>query len=169
MKKFLVSILILISTIVYSSSSTISQKEYIEVTKIKVLKGKRQLIIYSDQKEIKRYRISLGKQPIGHKEFEGDMKTPEGKYVINAKSSQSNYHKNLGISYPNEQDIAHAKKLGKQPGGDIKIHGLPNGKGWLGKSHLIKDWTYGCIAVTNNEIDELFEKVKIGTPIEILP
>ncbi len=132
-------------------------------------KQKRELIAYSAGKQVKKYRVSLGKNPIGHKNFEGDMKTPEGSYIINDKNPNSGYHRNLGISYPNEKDKEFAKSLGKSPGGDIKIHGLRNGTGFLGKFQRYKDWTLGCIAVTNAEIEELFDRVEIGTPIQINP
>jgi len=125
--------------------------------------------LISNNEIVKTYKISLGKVPKGAKEFEGDKKTPEGLYIINDKNPNSKCHKNLGISYPNEQDIEHAKKMGKSPGGLIKIHGMLNGYGWLGRFHLFRDWTAGCIAVTDKEMDELYENVKIGTPIEIKP
>lgn len=136
---------------------------------IKVYKSKRQLLVYNNNELLKTYTISLGKNSTGHKVFEGDSKTPEGKYTINAKNPNSGYHKNLGVSYPNEKDIEKAKKLGKSAGGDIKIHGLRNGIGFISKFQRWKDWTAGCMAVTNAEIDELYENVKIGTPIEIYP
>jgi murein L,D-transpeptidase YafK len=136
---------------------------------IKVYKSKRQLLVYSKDQLLKTYSISLGQNPIGHKEFEGDSKTPEGIYYINDRNPNSDYHKNLGVSYPNEKDIEHAKKLGKSAGGDIKIHGLRNGIGFIGKFQRYKDWTAGCIAVTNNEIDELYTSVKAGATIEIFP
>ena len=139
----------------------------ITIDKIVVEKSKRKLYLYSNGKVIKTYRIALGRNPVGDKKFEGDKKTPEGIYYINDKSPNSNYHKNLGISYPNEQDIAEARKLGKNPGGQIKIHGLNNKYHWIGKLHLLTNWTAGCIAVTDKEIDELYEVIKIGTPIEI--
>lgn len=106
---------------------------------------------------------------MGHKEFEGDKKTPEGVYRIDDKNPNSGYHKNLGVSYPNDADIAHADSLGKPPGGAIKIHGLRNGCGILGKFHRWADWTMGCIAVTNSEMDELYNAVKIGATIDIRP
>lgn len=118
---------------------------------------------------IKTYRISLGRNPVGHKEIEGDKKTPEGLYFINSKNPGSAYHKNLGLSYPNHADVASAKINGRDPGGEIKIHGIRNGIGFIGKFHTIFDWTAGCIAVTDEEIDELYDHVRIGTPIEILP
>jgi murein L,D-transpeptidase YafK len=141
----------------------------VSIDNIVVDKSDRKLTIYEKGKVVKTYSISIGKVPQGAKEVEGDMKTPEGLYVINDKNSNSGYHKNLGISYPNNTDIERAKKLGKSPGGLIKIHGIKNGYGWIGQAHLLKDWTLGCIAVTDKEIDELFKMVKIGTPIEIRP
>lgn len=140
-----------------------------QIDKIVVYKSKRQLLAYSNGKLIKTYKISLGKVPIGDKEFEGDKKTPEGFYTINDKNPNSGYHKNLGISYPNQEDIENAKRLGKPAGGDVKIHGLRNKMGIIGKFHRWFDWTLGCIAITDSEIDELYSAVKIGTPIEIKP
>nr|WP_276899689.1 L,D-transpeptidase family protein [Pedobacter kyonggii] len=140
-----------------------------EIDYIIVKKSNRQLLAYSKQKLIKTYQISLGDSPVGHKEFEGDEKTPEGVYVINAKNPNSSYHKNLGVSYPNKKDIAKAKLLSKDPGGDIKIHGIRNNLGFIGKFQRFFDWTNGCMALTNNEVDELFYAVNIGTKIEIRP
>ncbi|RRJ92561.1 L,D-transpeptidase family protein [Flavobacterium macacae] len=137
------------------------------IDRIEVLKSQRKMLVYSEGELLKTYTISLGKNPIGHKEFEGDFKTPEGIYEINAKNPNSGYHKNLGVSYPNEKDIAHSKSLGKPTGGDIKIHGIRNGAGSISKFQRWKDWTAGCIAVTNEEMDELYESVKIGATIEI--
>lgn len=139
------------------------------VDKIVVEKSKRRLSLYSGETLLKTYPISLGQQPVGHKVFEGDKRTPEGQYIIHDKNPHSGYYKNLGISYPNKHDIAHAKEIGKAPGGHIKIHGLKNGWGWIGKIHLLKDWTAGCIALTNEEVEELYQTVPIGTPIEIKP
>lgn len=134
-----------------------------------VYKSKRQLLAYSNGKLVKEYKISLGRKPIGDKEYEGDKKTPEGIYYINVKNPNSGYYKNLGISYPNKEDISNAKRLGRPAGGDIKIHGLRNRIGIIGKFHRLFDWTLGCIAVTNDEIGELYRAVKVGTPIEIRP
>jgi murein L,D-transpeptidase YafK len=140
-----------------------------QIDKIVVYKSKRQLLAYSNGQLLKTYKISLGRQPIGDKEFEGDKKTPEGLYFINDKNPNSGYHKNLGISYPDKGDIENAKRLGKPTGGDVKIHGLRNGTGFISKFHRLFDWTLGCIALTDGEIDELYNAVKIGTPIEIKP
>ena len=139
------------------------------IDKLVVYKSKRQLGAYSKGQLVKSYKISLGRQPIGDKEFEGDKKTPEGLYYINDKNPHSGYHKNLGISYPNKDDIENAKRLGKPTGGDVKIHGLRNKTGFISKFHRWFDWTLGCIAVTDEEIDELYGAVKIGTVIEIKP
>jgi murein L,D-transpeptidase YafK len=139
------------------------------IDKIVVLKSQRQLLAYSQGHVVKVYTISLGGNPIGDKEVEGDKKTPEGRYVINDKNPNSGYYKNLGISYPDSNDIAHAQKLGKSAGGDIKIHGVRNRLGLLGKFHRLADWTLGCIAVTNQEMEELYNAVTIGTEIEIKP
>ncbi len=141
----------------------------IKIDSLIVNKSKRELIVFSNGIKVKKYRISLGKNSIGHKQFEGDKKTPEGLYFINDKNPNSSYHRNLGISYPNQQDIEFAKRHEKLPGGDIKIHGLRNGIGFIGKFQRYTDWTLGCIAVTNDEIEELYNAVEIGTSILINP
>lgn len=141
----------------------------VSVDKIIVLKSKRKLQLFFKGKKVKQYSISLGDNPIGPKQFEGDKKTPEGEYSINGKNPNSQYYKNLGISYPNEKDKAFAQKHGRKPGTAIKIHGLPNNKSWLGKLHLLKDWTYGCIAVTNKQMDEIYKNVDVGTIVLINP
>ncbi len=138
------------------------------IDKIVVIKHKRKLEVYSKGEHLKTYKISLGRELKGHKQFEGDNKTPEGFYTINDKNPNSVYHLNLGVSYPNKKDKAYAKQEGKSPGGLIKIHGLKNGMGYIGKFHRWVDWTQGCIAVTNDEIEELYDNVPIGTVIEIL-
>lgn len=138
-----------------------------EIDKIEVFKSERRLVLISKGEEVKSYTISLGKQPIGHKEFEGDMKTPEGLYYIDSKNPNSKYYLNLGVSYPNEKDKAYARKMGKSPGGLIKIHGLRNDLGYIGRLHRFKDWTAGCIAVTNKEMKEIYDNVSVGTTIEI--
>ena len=137
------------------------------INKLVVYKSKRRMEAWSNGRLVKTYIIALGKDPIGHKEFEGDYRTPEGTYTINDRNPNSAYHKNLGVSYPDTDDIAHAKAISKPPGGDIKIHGLRNGRGAIGKFHRFKDWTHGCIAVTNDEIDELFTAVAANAIIEI--
>lgn len=142
----------------------------IKIDKLVVYKSKREMLAYSKGILVKTYPIALGRNPIGHKQFEGDKKTPEGIYYINDRNPNSAFHKNLGVSYPNEKDKAHAKALGKSAGGDIKIHGMKNGLGAkIGDYHLLKDWTDGCIAVTDREMDELFLAVKHNAIIDIRP
>jgi murein L,D-transpeptidase YafK len=139
------------------------------IDRIVVLKSQRIMQAFSGDKILKTYKISLGINPVGDKETEGDKRTPEGNYFINGKNSGSGYHKNLGISYPNANDIAEAKAKGVGSGGDIKIHGIRNGVGFIGKFHRLFDWTAGCIAVTDEEVDELYANVKVGTPVIIRP
>ncbi|MEQ9413609.1 MAG: L,D-transpeptidase family protein [Cyclobacteriaceae bacterium] len=133
--------------------------------KLVVHKSERRLQLWANNELIKTYKISLGGNPEGHKVKQGDSRTPEGLYYINDKNPSSQFHLNLGISYPNAQD----KTNSANPGGDIKIHGLKNGNGWIGKFQRLFDWTDGCIAVTNSEIEELYNAVPIGTPIQINP
>jgi murein L,D-transpeptidase YafK len=118
---------------------------------------------------IRTYKVALGQGGFAPKEREGDGRTPEGHYTIDAKYAVSHYHKAMHVSYPNAGDRARAAKLGVLPGGAIMIHGLPNGKGWVGAAHRLYDWTLGCIAVTDDEIDEIWNLVPVGTPVEIRP
>lgn len=127
------------------------------------------MLAFSNGELVKTYKILLGRQPIGDKEFEGDKKTPKGLYSINDKNPNSGHHKNLGISYPNKDHIENAKRFGKPTGGEIKIHGLQNRTWFFGKFHRWFDWTLGCIAVSDFEIDELYYSVKVGTQVGIKP
>lgn len=131
-----------------------------EVTQILVDKGDRRMRLLHHGKVLKEYKFDLGFAPVGDKVIEGDGKTPEGAYYIDRRNPNSRFHLSLGISYPNEQDIAEARALGKSPGGDIFIHGQPN----IGKANG-KDWTWGCIAVRNREMEEVYAMVRNGTPI----
>jgi murein L,D-transpeptidase YafK len=121
------------------------------------------MYLFHNEKVLKAYDIGLGFAPVGHKQFEGDGKTPEGQYFISHKNPDSNYHLSLRISYPNEADIAFAEAEGKSPGGDIFIHGGPNTR--VSK----RDWTFGCVALTDKEIEIVYSMVKPGTPVFILP
>lgn len=118
---------------------------------------------------IKTYKIALGGDPVGPKTRQGDHKTPEGLYVIDSRNAHSKFHRSLHISYPNATDRERARKLGFSPGGDIFIHGLPNGYGFVGAAHRARDWTDGCIAVTDQEIGEVWQLVNNGTPVDIRP
>jgi murein L,D-transpeptidase YafK len=139
------------------------------IDRIVVEKSRRRLSVFRDGKEIKTYRIALGGHPVGPKVREGDLKTPEGLYSIDFRNRQSDYHLALHISYPRPEDVRRAQALGVPAGGDIMIHGLPNGRGWIGKLQRQSDWTTGCIALTDPEIEELWRITPDGTPIEIRP
>jgi murein L,D-transpeptidase YafK len=137
--------------------------------KILLEKSARRLALLRAGKPIRSYQVSLGGHPVGPKEREGDGRTPEGLYRIDRRILRSSFHRALHISYPNAADRAHAAALRSSPGGDIMIHGLKNGLGWIGPLHRLSDWTQGCIAVTNAEIEEIWIMVRDGTPIEIVP
>ena len=144
--------------------------EQLVAAKIIVFKSERRMeLLDVKSKILKAYEVSLGGNPEGPKSQQGDSRTPEGIYKISSRNPGSSYHLSLRISYPNRQDIAEAEALGVAPGGDIFIHGLQNGQGVLGSRHLLYDWTDGCIAVTNQEIEEVWNMVPDGTPIEIRP
>jgi len=137
--------------------------------KVLVIKSKRLLILLRNGEILKAYKVALGKHPDGHKTNAGDRKTPEGSYVLDSRKTESKFHKAIHISYPNEKDILEAQKLGVSAGGAIMIHGLPDNLASLGKDHRKWDWTDGCIAVTNSEIEEIWRLVPDGTPIQIKP
>ena len=139
------------------------------VDSIVIIKNKREMQVYSRQKLLKVWHVCLGPEPVGPKHFRNDGKTPEGIYYINSKNPNSHYHKCLGVSYPSTEDICYANSFGKPTGGDIKIHGLPNGKGYMAKEFVKEDWTLGCIALTDDEIDELYAHVAVGVCVNILP
>jgi murein L,D-transpeptidase YafK len=146
-----------------------ASKSTLHADRMVVLKKERTLELLSQGKVIKTYKIALGGEPVGPKTRQGDHRTPEGVYVLDRRNAHSQFHKALHISYPNAQDRAAALKKRVSPGGDVFVHGLPNGYGFVGASHRLKDWTDGCIAVTNQEIDEIWLAVADGTPIEIRP
>jgi murein L,D-transpeptidase YafK len=137
--------------------------------RIVVLKKERTLQLLSRGQVIKSYKIALGGNPLGPKTQQGDHKTPEGVYVLDSRNVHSQFYKSIHISYPNARDRAAARQRGVSPGGDVFVHGLPNGYSFLGASHRLKDWTEGCSAVTNNEMDVIWSAVADGTPIEIRP
>ena len=137
--------------------------------RVVVLKKERTLQLLSQGKVIKSYKVALGGDPVGSKTQRGDHKTPEGAYVLDSRNAHSQFHKAIHISYPNARDRVAARARGVSPGGDVFVHGLPNGYRWVGASHRLKDWTDGCIAVTDEEIEEIWSAVADGTPIEIRP
>jgi murein L,D-transpeptidase YafK len=130
-----------------------------EVTSIVVYKRRRKMHLLHNSDVLKTYDFELGFAPVGHKQIEGDGRTPEGLYYIDRKNPNSSYHLSVGISYPNNQDRARAAALGHSPGGDIFIHGTP--RAFRGE----RDWTWGCIAVSNPEIEVIYSMVNVGTPI----
>jgi murein L,D-transpeptidase YafK len=139
-----------------------------QATKIVVTKSDHTLTLYHDQIKLQSYKVSLGSSP-GPKQQAGDRKTPEGLYVVDAKNSSSKFHRAFHVSYPNTADRQRAQKLGKDPGGDIEIHGQMNSLAWLGPMARHFDWTAGCIALTNDEIDAIWPIVPVGTTVEIKP
>jgi murein L,D-transpeptidase YafK len=145
------------------------QAEDLRVDRVVIEKAERRLTLLSNGKPVRSYRVALGASPKGPKRFEGDQRTPEGVYTVDFRNANSGFYRALRISYPNEADRVRALEVGMNPGGQIMIHGLKNGQGWLGERHLADDWTNGCVAVTNAEIDEIWSLVNLGTPVEIKP
>jgi len=137
--------------------------------RIVVEKSARRLTLFRSGRVLKTYSVALGRVPIGPKEYEGDQRTPEGIYKIDFHKPDSDYHLALHISYPEQHDIDRAALKDLSAGSDIMIHGLPNGRGWIGRFHRRSDWTAGCIAVANFEIEEIYRAVPDGTPIELRP
>lgn len=137
--------------------------------KVLVLKGERRLLLLHHGKVLRSYRVALGRNPEGHKLREGDGRTPEGHYVLDWRNAASRFYRSIHISYPNRRDRDRAGQRGVPPGGEIMIHGLPGRFGDIGAEHARWDWTEGCIAVTNAEIDEIWRAVDDGTAIEIRP
>lgn len=137
--------------------------------KVLVLKGERRLLLLRGGDVIRTYKIALGSNPEGTKIREGDSRTPEGRYILDWRNVKSRFYRSIHISYPNQGDISRARALGVSPGGAIMLHGLPNGRGAIGADHARWDWTDGCIALTNAEMDEVWRAVADGTVIEIRP
>lgn len=138
-----------------------------EVTGIVVNKGARKMYLLHNEEVLREYKVDLGFAPVGAKTVEGDGKTPEGTYLINRRNPNSSFHLSVGISYPNSQDVSEANALGKKPGGEIFIHGQPNDAKARRRAARVDDWTAGCIAVSNDEIEEIFSMVKDGTVISL--
>ncbi len=139
------------------------------ITEVLVKKGERRLYLLNGDEKVRSYRISLGENPVGHKLYEGDERTPEGSYLLDWRNSNSDFYKSMHISYPSPEDKELAEAWGLDPGGSIMIHGLPNNAGDLAFAFTGLDWTDGCIAVTNEEMDEIWTLVDDGTPIRIVP
>jgi murein L,D-transpeptidase YafK len=134
-----------------------------------VLKEPRRMLLLRGDRVLRDYRVALGRNPSGPKRHQGDGRTPEGRYRLDSRSQHSGFHRAIHISYPNPADREFARRAGLAPGDGVMIHGLPNGGGWVGEEHLGFDWTDGCIAVTDDEMMEIWGLVDDGTPIEIRP
>lgn len=139
------------------------------VDRVVVFKSRRLMQLLRGNEVIRSYRIALGRHPVGPKDRSGDCRTPEGCYLLDRRNSASAYHRSIHISYPNALDRAAARSKGVSPGGDVMIHGLPKGFEDLADRHFVRNWTKGCIAVSNAEIDEIWRLVPDGTPIDIHP
>lgn len=137
--------------------------------RVVILKGERKLVVMKGDKVLRIFSVALGRYPVGHKIRQGDAKTPEGEYTLDFKLKASSFYRAIHISYPNQQDMSRAQSLGVDPGGKIMIHGLPNKMRASRVGHPSIDWTQGCIAITNREMDMLWKMVDAGTPIEIHP
>ena len=148
---------------------TFAQNASASADRVVVYKRERKLVLLSQGKELRTYKVALGGEPVGPKTRQGDHRTPEGLYVLDSRSPHSQFYKAYHISYPNAKDRAAAKKLGVSPGGDIMLHGLPKEYAWVGKKQSLHDWTDGCIAIIDEEMDEIWKLVPVGTPIEIKP
>ena len=140
-----------------------------DINQLVVRKQERRLYLMSNGQVVRSYRISLGQTPEGHKLYEGDSRTPEGSYTIDYRNPNSDFYKSIRISYPNNKDRELAAAWGLKPGGNIMIHGLPNDVGDMAFAYEGLDWTDGCIAVNNEQMDEIWRLVDVGTPIRILP
>lgn len=142
----------------------------VEIDSVLVKKSEKTLYLLHEGQIIKRYPIMLGPKPKGHKLQEGDDRTPEGQYLLDFKNSNSRFYKSIRVSYPNAEDIERAHKFNVNPGNWIMIHGMKNS--WsekTAKQALKYNWTNGCIAVKNSDMDEIWDAVEVGTPIEIKP
>lgn len=140
-----------------------------KVTLVLVVKREHRLVLIDGRTVVKSYSVALGRGGLAPKQRQGDHRTPEGGYKIDGRNKASRFYRALHISYPDDDDRERARKLGVDPGSDIEIHGLPNGLGWLGSLLIRFDWTDGCIAVTDAEMDQIWALVPNGTPVEIAP
>ena len=148
--------------------STVASAEP-KVDHVVLVKTKHKLLLLSGGRVVKSYRVALGRGGLGPKRRQGDGRTPEGLYRIDYRNPASKFHLALHISYPQSSDKQRAQRLGVRPGGDIMIHGLPREFSWVGDKHRLSDWTEGCIAVTDSEIEEIWKSVPDGTPVEVRP
>jgi murein L,D-transpeptidase YafK len=156
-------------TIAFACGSHKASSVLKRTDRIVIVKSGHTMTLTNGREVLKVYSVALGRGPVGPKTRKGDHKTPEGVYIIDFKRPNSRFHRALHISYPNEADREQAQRFSLDPGGDVEIHGIENGLGWIGGLHRTLDWTDGCIAVTDSEIDEIWNSVEVGTPVEIKP
>ncbi len=140
-----------------------------KVDLVRVLKGERKLQLLAGTQVLREFPVALGGNPLGHKQQEGDRRTPEGRYLLDYKKADSAFYKAIHISYPNGADLAAARKRGVAPGGQIMIHGQKNGLGALAPWTQRFDWTDGCVALSNEDMEQVWQQVPTGTPVELLP
>jgi murein L,D-transpeptidase YafK len=159
------SILIVLLLIPYATYGGSGQK----ADSVLVIKSKNRLYLMSHGQPFVSFYVTFGKDPKGHKQKKGDERTPEGHYLLDYKNVNSKFYKSIHVSYPNANDRANAKRLGVDPGGDIMIHGQANGWGWASPIVQFFSWTDGCIALSDNDMDKVWDAVDPGTPIEIRP
>lgn len=155
--------------LILSVSAAVPTQEQQKATRVLVLKKEHKMLLFAGGSVIKTYSVAIGRGGLAPKQRQGDHLTPEGLYQIDRRNKDSRFYRALHVSYPNEADRERARKLDVDPGGDIMIHGIRNGLGWLGSLHRVADWTDGCIAVTDAEMDEIWKLVPDGTPVEIRP
>lgn len=167
MGQFFIRVLLILGVAVGLSACGSKFRSYNgpEVTRVVVMKADRRMYLLHHNQVLKDFRIDLGFAPVGHKEREGDGRTPEGRYYVDRRNPNSSFHLSLGLSYPNPLDRERASSMGVSPGGDIFIHGGPR----RGIDRNGPDWTAGCIAVKNREMERIYAMVRDGTPVDIFP
>jgi murein L,D-transpeptidase YafK len=162
-------LLVIAGMILFPNDACASLKANVQADFVKIEKSKHVLSLFKKGKKIAVYRVSLGRGGLGAKQCQGDKRTPEGRYKIAGRNPNSKFHLALLISYPEEKDIENARRHGVPTGGEVMIHGVGDRDGLLRSHRHYVDWTEGCIAVTNREIEEIWRAVPDGTPVEILP
>jgi murein L,D-transpeptidase YafK len=159
MKRWLLLVALILPTVVSAQKADL----------VVVRKSESRLYLEKDGKPFAIFRASFGSEPRGHKQQEGDERTPEGRYVLDSKNAKSAFYRSIHISYPNAQDVASAKTRGVKPGGQIMIHGQKNGLSWLSPVAQWFNWTDGCVGLSNKDMDAVWSAVDVGTPIQIYP
>jgi murein L,D-transpeptidase YafK len=160
--QFLIAVLLLA---VFAGAATAGQT----ADRVLVIKSKERLYLIRNDEVFASYHVVFGANPKGHKQQQGDERTPEGHYTLGYKNAHSSFYKSIHISYPNREDRIRARERGVSPGGDIMIHGQANGWEWISPLSRFFNWTDGCIALSNRDMDAVWEAVPSGTPIEIRP